>query len=76
MKEAQDTLNEKLALVKQVKDAVAALQAKAQTLVDEKDALEANMTQSSSRMARAEKLVVLLKDEGIRWKNTVAELSV
>ena len=27
-------------------------------------------------MGRAEKLVVLLKDEGIRWKNSVAELTI
>jgi dynein heavy chain len=29
------------------------------------------MDRSSKRMVRAEKLVVLLKDEGIRWKETV-----
>jgi dynein heavy chain len=76
LKEAQDTLNEKLAIVKQVKDAVAALQAQAQTLLDEKAELEANMAQSSGRMGRAEKLVVLLADEGVRWKETVATLEV
>ena len=43
LKEAQDTLNEKLSQVKKVKDAVEALQAKAQKLVDEKEALEKNM---------------------------------
>jgi len=29
------------------------------------------MEQSSSRMRRAEKLVVLLADEGVRWAETV-----
>ena len=34
------------------------------------------MKQSNDRMVRAEKLVVLLKDEGVRWKATVEQLSV
>ena len=38
---------------------------------DEKKELEDNMSTSNLRMGRAEKLVVLLKDEGIRWKETV-----
>jgi len=29
------------------------------------------MDRSSKRMVRAEKLVVLLADEGVRWKETV-----
>ena len=32
------------------------------------------MKQSSGRMMRAEKLVVLLADEGVRWKETVIVL--
>jgi dynein heavy chain len=43
LKEAQDTLNEKLAQVKKVKDAVEALQATAQKLVNEKESLEKNL---------------------------------
>ena len=39
--------------------------------MDEKEELENNMNTSNLRMGRAEKLVVLLKDEGIRWKATV-----
>ena len=35
---------------------------------DEKEALEFEMDRSSNRMRRAEKLVVLLADEGVRWK--------
>lgn len=38
---------------------------------DEKEALEFNMKQSADRMRRAEKLVVLLADEGVRWNETV-----
>ena len=34
------------------------------------------MRVSSGRMTRAEKLVVLLADEGVRWKETVATLTV
>jgi len=38
---------------------------------DEKEELEMNLERSSKRMGRAEKLVVLLADEGVRWKETV-----
>lgn len=38
---------------------------------DEKQELENNMETSNLRMGRAEKLVVLLADEGVRWKETV-----
>jgi len=34
---------------------------------DEKEALEARLERDSNRMRRAEKLVVLLADEGVRW---------
>lgn len=33
------------------------------------------MNKCNGRMGRAEKLVVLLADEGIRWKETVSSLS-
>jgi hypothetical protein len=36
--------------------------------------LENRMKRDQGRMGRAEKLVVLLKDEGIRWTDTVAIL--
>jgi len=42
---------------------------------DEKEDLEFNMERSSKRMQRAEKLVVLLADEGVRWKETVETIS-
>jgi len=38
---------------------------------DEKESLEFNMNRDENRMIRANKLVVLLKDEGIRWKESV-----
>ena len=43
-------------------------------LKDEKQALEAKIKRDQGRMTRAEKLVVLLADEGVRWKETVAIL--
>jgi len=33
------------------------------------------MDRSQKRMGRAEKLVVLLADEGVRWKQTVETIS-
>jgi len=38
---------------------------------NEKKELEFEMDRSEKRMGRAEKLVVLLADEGVRWKQTV-----
>ena len=43
---------------------------------DEKDRLEADMDRCEKRMGRAEKLVVLLADEGVRWNDTVGTLQV
>ena len=34
------------------------------------------MDRCEKRMGRAEKLVILLADEGVRWKETVASLSL
>jgi len=68
---AQATLQVKLDKVAKVKAEVAKLEAECQQMQDEKEALEFEMDRSSKRMVRAEKLVVLLKDEGIRWKETV-----
>ena len=76
LKENQAVLNEKLLEVKKVKDAVAVLEANAKRLLDEKDELETNMRVSNGRMMRAEKLVVLLADEGVRWKETVGILEI
>jgi hypothetical protein len=43
---------------------------------DEKERLENDMDKCEKRMGRAEKLVVLLADEGVRWKETVANISL
>lgn len=59
-----------------VKQAVAKLEADCQKMVQEKQDLEEEMDWSAKRMARAEKLVVLLKDEGIRWAETVEVMKV
>jgi dynein heavy chain len=42
---------------------------------DEKEGLEAKMNRSAAQMGRAEKLVVLLADEGVRWAETVETIS-
>lgn len=59
-----------------VKQAVAKLEADCQKMVQEKQDLEEEMDWSAKRLARAEKLVVLLKDEGIRWAETVEVMKV
>ena len=76
LKKSQAILAEKEAEVKKVKDKVAELQANADQLTNDKEELENNMRISSGRMTRAEKLVVLLADEGVRWKETVGILEV
>lgn len=76
LKENMDILGKTLAAVKEVKDKVAALEAQVKGLLDEKDSLEKKMARDTGRMGRAEKLVVLLADEGIRWTETVAGLEV
>lgn len=60
--------------VQKVKDTVAKLEADCQQMQDEKEVLEFEMDRSSKRMGRAEKLVVLLADEGVRWAETVKNI--
>ena len=62
--------------VNKVKEAVARLEAECQRMQDEKERLETDMDRCEKRMGRAEKLVVLLADEGVRWKDTVATISL
>ncbi len=59
-----------------VKSAVAKLESDCQRMQTEKQDLEEEMDKSAKRMGRAEKLVVLLKDEGIRWAETVEIMKV
>jgi len=72
---AESELAIKMAQVNEVKAKVAALEANCQKMLDEKTELENNMKRDTGRMKRAEKLVVLLKDEGIRWAETVKIIS-
>ena len=44
-------------------------------MLDEKNDLEFKMNRDTQRMKRAEKLVILLKDEGVRWGETVKQIS-
>ena len=43
---------------------------------DIKEKLEAEMNRSEKKMGRAEKLVVLLADEGVRWKETIENIQL
>lgn len=65
-----------MAEVNKVKDAVAKLEAECQRMQDEKEKLESDMDRCSKRMGRAEKLVVLLADEGVRWTETVGSITI
>lgn len=60
----------------EVKAAVAKLEADCDKMKNEKETLEFNMDKSNKQMGRAEKLVVLLADEGVRWKQSVEDISV
>lgn len=72
---AQAELSVKQKAVQEVKDQVAKLEADCTRMKDEKEDLENQMETSRLRMGRAEKLVVLLKDEGVRWAQTVEVIS-
>jgi len=73
---AQAELAQKMAEVNKVKEAVAKLEADCLAMQNEKERLENEMDRCNKRMGRAEKLVVLLADEGVRWKQTVENISV
>lgn len=68
---AEAELSIKMEQVNEVKAKVAALEAECQKMLDEKNDLEFKMDRDTKRMKRAEKLVILLKDEGVRWGETV-----
>ena len=65
-----------MAEVKKVRDKVAGLQQKCYEMETEKQRLAEEMERCEKRMGRAEKLLVLLLDEGIRWKETVEIMDV
>lgn len=74
LKDSMAVLQKKLDELRVVKENVAALVANANRLQSEKDELEFRMNRDQARMGRAEKLVVLLADEAVRWKETVESL--
>lgn len=76
LKTAKAALAVKEAELKEVTDKVAALEAACLSMESEKRQLEEDMDRCEKRMSRAEKLVVLLEDEGIRWKETVARMEI
>jgi len=71
---AEAELAIKMEQVNEVKAKVAALEAECQKMLDEKNDLEFKMDRDTKRMKRAEKLVILLKDEGVRWGETVKQI--
>ena len=67
LKLAQAELQVKLDRVASLKEDLAALEAECKELENAKQALLVEMDKSAKRMVRAEKLVGLLEEEGIRW---------
>jgi hypothetical protein len=65
-----------MAEVNKVKDAVAKLEAESRAMQNEKKHLENDMDRCNKRMGRAEKLVVLLSDEGVRRKETIENIKL
>jgi dynein heavy chain len=59
----------------EVKDKVAKLEKQVADLMAEKAETERVIKQSEDRMRRANKLVVQLADEGVRWKEDVEKMS-
>lgn len=68
VEQAQAVLKVKMDKVREVKDKVSTLQKKIDELQAQKADTERKMKTSEDRMRRAGKLVVLLADEGVRWK--------
>jgi dynein heavy chain len=69
--------------LKQKTDALEAVLAEVQALNDDLNAkkaqlqgLEQNITRCTAQLGRAETVVVLLADEGIRWKETVEKIQI
>jgi dynein heavy chain len=61
------SLQEKRAVLKAVEDRMAALEAKFKSMVEKKEALEAQVESCSKQMIRAKQLIASLGDEGERW---------
>ena len=72
--QAEAILNEKVAILNEAKAVVDKLQADNKQAIDKKNYLENQKELTIAKLQRAEKLVVLLKDEGENWKQKLAEL--
>ncbi|KAJ3073863.1 Dynein heavy chain 7, axonemal [Podochytrium sp. JEL0797] len=67
-------LNEKRAILKQVEDRMAALEANFKDMCNKKEALEKQVISVSNQLIRAEKLIGSLGDERDRWTQCAADL--
>ncbi|KAJ3389327.1 Dynein heavy chain 7, axonemal [Entophlyctis sp. JEL0112] len=67
-------LNEKRAILKQVEDRMAALEANFKAMCDKKEALERQVVSVSNQLIRAEKLIGSLGDEQDRWTQCAYDL--
>ncbi|TPX70976.1 hypothetical protein CcCBS67573_g06369 [Chytriomyces confervae] len=67
-------LNEKRAVLKQVEDRMAALEANFKAMCDKKEALEKQVISVSNQLIRAEKLIGSLGSERDRWTQCAADL--
>ena len=74
--QAEADLAHKMSEVQKVRDKVAGLQQRCYEMETEKQRLAEEMERCEKRMGRAEKLMVLLKDEGVRWKETVERMDI
>lgn len=74
--QAEAELKAKMDEVQKVRDKVAGLQQRCYQMEAEKQRLAEEMARCEKRMGRAEKVLVLLADEGVRWKETVEQLDV
>ena len=72
--QAQAALDMKNAQLKEVKDRVATLKANYEATIAHIEQLENDIELTTARFGRAGTLIDLLKDEGERWKETVAIL--
>ncbi|CAJ1337950.1 unnamed protein product [Effrenium voratum] len=71
---ANSELQAKQDNLREVESQVAALQKKLSDTVNEKDRLVAEAQLTKDRLARADILTVGLKDEGVRWRETVSSI--
>jgi len=59
-----------------VRDRVGKLQKECDETVDRKNALQEELEKTKRRCIAAEKLTLLLADEGVRWKDYIEHLEI